>query len=59
MSLRHYIVRQMHRREQLLRVFAPPGLPPEMATRRNRTRQRINDRAERIYLRADTANGWD
>ncbi|KJH67264.1 hypothetical protein [Chromobacterium violaceum] len=59
MSLRYYIVRQMQRREQLLRALAPPGLPPELATRRNRTRQRSNDRAERIYLRADTANGWD
>ncbi|MGC0152739.1 hypothetical protein ACPRNU_09810 [Chromobacterium vaccinii] len=59
MSLRHYIVQQMQRREQLLRVLAPPGLPPELVNRRNRTRQRSNDRAERIYLRADTANGWD
>ncbi|WP_152681595.1 hypothetical protein [Chromobacterium subtsugae] len=59
MSLRHYIVQQMHRRDQQMRAIVTPTLPPELAARQNRTRQRLNDRAERFHTRNDTANGWD
>ncbi|KUM04245.1 hypothetical protein KIF53_09555 [Chromobacterium subtsugae] len=58
MSLRQHITQQMHRRDQQMRAIVTPTLPPEMAARQNRTRQRLNDRAERMHQRADTVNGW-
>ncbi|WP_146131700.1 hypothetical protein [Chromobacterium amazonense] len=59
MSLRHYIAQQMRRRDQQMRAIVTPALPPELAARQNRTRQRLNDRTERTHIRNDTANGWD
>lgn len=46
-------------RDAYLRSLVPPAIPAQLAARQNRTRQRINDRAERIHQRSDTANGWD
>ncbi|POB00143.1 hypothetical protein C2134_02830 [Chromobacterium sinusclupearum] len=46
-------------RDAFLRSVVPPVMPATLAARQNRTRQRLNDRAERMHLRADTANGWD
>ena len=59
MSLSQNTQRQFERRDQQMRAIVTPTLPPELAARQNRTRQRLNDRAERFHTRNDTANGWD
>ncbi|MBP4051979.1 hypothetical protein J9978_21110 [Chromobacterium violaceum] len=58
MSLSQQTQRQFERREIQLRALAPATLPTETAERLKRTRQRANDRAERLHYQSDTANGW-
>jgi len=46
-------------RQTLLYATARPTLDPVVATKLRTIRARIEDRAERLYLRQDTRNGYD